>query len=120
MLAPHLLGKEGRVRTDLLCEHAPLEFGEVLHRPDVVSPACAFLTADRLRVEHLGDAPRDFFVLELDPAFGEVRLFGGGVFATQIRAFGVYAAVRLQDFCEENCSNLLAGGILCRRRRACS
>ena len=62
--------------TDLLSEHVPLEFGQILHGPHVVTPAGTLLSANRLSIEHFSDRSRDSLVFELDPALSEVRLLG--------------------------------------------
>ncbi len=76
-------------RTDLLCEHAPLEFWKILHRPNVVSPSCALLAADRLSVQHFSNTASDLFVLEFNPAFCIMRFLRGCVFSPQIGSLGI-------------------------------
>ena len=77
-------------RTNLLREHVPLEFGEIFHGPDIISPPCALLPADSLRVQHLRNRARNLLILELYPPLGEVGFLGGGVLSAQVCPLCIY------------------------------
>lgn len=82
--------KWGEGRTNVFSEHIPLEPRQILHRPNIISPPRTLFPSYRLCVEHIRNDARDFFVGEFDPAFGEVRFFGGGVFFAQVGPPRIY------------------------------
>ena len=78
--------------THLLSQHVPLELGQILHGPHIVSPPCPFFPADWLSIEHVCHAPRNLFVLELNPSLRKVRLFCRCKFLPQVRPFRICRA----------------------------
>lgn len=88
--------------TNLFRQHRPLEFGQVLECPHIISPPCSLLPSDRLSIQHFRDRSSNFFVLEFNPAFGIVWFLSGSVFATQISTFRICKRINsgvVEDAC---------------------
>src|SRR5258708_26354077 len=75
--------------TNLFSQHMPLELGQILQCPDVISPARSLFPSNRLGIQHSRDRSSNFFLFEFNPTFGIVWFLSGGVFATQISTFRI-------------------------------
>src|SRR6266446_2053810 len=79
----------------------PLELGQVLECPDIISPPCSLFPSNRLSIQHSRDRSSDFFVFEFNPPFGIVWFLSGSVFATQISTFSICKGISFR--CGRGC-----------------